>query len=167
MKIKNEKDFWSAVLFIVIGLVFAIGARHYAFGTAQQMGPAYLPTILGGLLTLIGVVVGLGSLGSLGKSSRAKSGNKSENKLEDKIDRMRLGPVAWLVGSVCLFAVLLKPAGLLVSLIVLIVASMLGSHEFKWKEAVMVSIVMVLIVWAVFIYGLNLTIPVWPMFIGR
>jgi len=75
--------------------------------------------------------------------------------------------VAWVVGSVALFGILLLPAGLIVSIVALVVSSMLGSHEFKWKEAAIVSVVMGVIVWAVFIFGLNLTIPVWPDVLSR
>lgn len=151
MKVRSERDFWSGVMFFIVGLGFAIGAANYGFGTAQQMGPAYFPAILGGLLAVIGVIVGLASLG-IGKH-------------EDRLDRFHFSSIAWIAGAVGLFAVLLKPAGLLVSLVVLVTGSMLGSHEFRWKEAVVASLVLTGIVWAVFIYGLKLTIPIWPVFI--
>lgn len=150
MKITNEKDFWSGVMFFVVGLAFVLGARYYDFGTTKRMGAAYFPTLLGGLLVVIGVVVGVKSL--------------SARQQEEKLDRFHISSIAWVVASVCLFAVLLKPAGLLLSIVVLVMTSMLGSHEFKWKEAVAVCVVMMLIVWAVFIYGLNLSIPMWPKF---
>lgn len=148
MKVKNEKDFWSGVMFLAVGLGFAIGATNYDFGSAQKMGPAFFPTILGGLLAVLGVIVGLEGIGL--------------EKQESKLDKFHFGPVAWVVGSVALFGILLIPAGLIVSIVVLVVSPMLGSHEFKWKEAAIVSVVMGVIVWAVFIFGLNLTIPVWP-----
>ncbi|HEU0204483.1 MAG TPA: tripartite tricarboxylate transporter TctB family protein [Burkholderiaceae bacterium] len=150
MRIKNEKDFWSGVMFFAVGLGFAIGATNYDFGTAQRMGPAYFPAILGGLLAVLGIIVGLEGLGL--------------EKEEGKLDKFHFGPIAWVVGSVALFGILLKPAGLLLSIIALVFVSMLGSHEFKWKEAVAVCVVMAAIVWVVFVYALNLTIPVWPAF---
>ena len=39
-----------------------------------------------------------------------------------------------------------------------------GSHDFKWKEAVLLAIGLVLLVLAVFIWGLKLTIPIYPAF---
>ena len=38
MKIKSEVDFWSGVVFIVVGLAFAIGATEYRFGTSARPG---------------------------------------------------------------------------------------------------------------------------------
>ena len=38
MKIKSQRDFWSGLMFIVVGIGFAWGATNYSFGTSA--GPA-------------------------------------------------------------------------------------------------------------------------------
>ena len=58
----------------------------------------------------------------------------------------------------------MRPAGLVVALIVLIVVSSLGSHDFKLKETALLTVGLVILVLAVFIWGLKLTIPIWPAF---
>jgi len=56
--IKSPKDFWAGLMFIGIGAFFMIWAlTHYQMGTAVRMGPAYFPTLLGGLLAFLGVLV--------------------------------------------------------------------------------------------------------------
>ena len=57
MKIRNEKDFWAGLMFIAFGVGFAIIARNYQMGTAVRMGPAYFPTVLGGILAVLGLIV--------------------------------------------------------------------------------------------------------------
>ena len=58
LRIKAQKDFWAAVMFIGVGGFFMIWAlTHYQMGTAVRMGPAYFPTVLGGLLIFLGVLV--------------------------------------------------------------------------------------------------------------
>ena len=58
LKIKAPKDFWAGLMFIGIGGFFMVGAlTHYQMGTAVRMGPAYFPTVLGGLLALLGALV--------------------------------------------------------------------------------------------------------------
>ena len=57
MKITNGKDFWAGVMFIAFGLAFMYKAQDYAMGTSVRMGPAYFPTVLGGLLAVLGAVV--------------------------------------------------------------------------------------------------------------
>jgi hypothetical protein len=54
MKITNGKDFWAGLMFVAFGLAFMIVAQNYSMGTAVRMGPAYFPTVLGGLLAVLG-----------------------------------------------------------------------------------------------------------------
>lgn len=57
MQIKNGKDFWAGLMFIGFGVGFMIISRNYSMGTAVRMGPAYFPTVLGGLLAVLGAMV--------------------------------------------------------------------------------------------------------------
>ena len=57
MRITNGKDFWAGAMFIVFGLAFMWKAQDYAMGTSVRMGPAYFPTVLGGLLAVLGAAV--------------------------------------------------------------------------------------------------------------
>jgi hypothetical protein len=57
MKITNGKDFWAGLMFVAFGLAFVWKAQDYAMGTSVRMGPAYFPTMLGGLLAILGAVV--------------------------------------------------------------------------------------------------------------
>lgn len=57
MKITNGKDFWAGLMFIAFGLGFMFVARNYAMGNAVRMGPAYFPTVLGGMLAVLGAAV--------------------------------------------------------------------------------------------------------------
>jgi hypothetical protein len=57
MKITNGKDFWAGLMFIAFGLGFMLVARNYAMGNAVRMGPAYFPTVLGGILAVLGGVI--------------------------------------------------------------------------------------------------------------
>ena len=54
MKIANGKDFWAGLMFVGFGLAFLIVAQNYNMGTAVRMGPAYFPTVLGGMLAVLG-----------------------------------------------------------------------------------------------------------------
>ena len=58
MRIRSPKDFWAGLMFIGFGLFAAIWAyTNYQMGTAVRMGPAYFPTVLGGLLAVLGLLV--------------------------------------------------------------------------------------------------------------
>ncbi len=153
MRIKDEKDFWSGVMFVGAGLFFAIFAQEYGMGTAQRMGPAYFPTVLGILLIVLGVIIAIKGL-----AAETEDG---------KIEPFQFGPLLWVLGAVATFGLLLRPAGMVVALIALVVISSMGSHEFKWKEVIPLTIGLGVLVMVVFIWGLGLTIPVWPAFMNR
>ena len=57
MKLKSQKDFWAGLMYMAVGIGFAVGAQNYTIGSGARMGPGYFPMILGILLALIGAGV--------------------------------------------------------------------------------------------------------------
>jgi hypothetical protein len=153
MKLRNAKDFWSGVMFVAFGLFFAGFAQNYDMGSSARMGPAYFPTVLGGLLVVLGAFISFGAI-------RVKAE-------ETEVGRFHLKPLLLVLGAVVAFGVLLRPAGLIVALAALIIISSFGSGEFKWREVIPLTIVLTLLVLGVFIYGLSMTIPVLPAFMQQ
>lgn len=151
VKIRNQRDFWSGVMFVAFGLSFAIGAQNYAFGTVQRMGPAFLPTLLGALLVLMGLFVAMKGLATQGR---------------DAIGRFHWRPLTLVLGGVLLFAFSLRPLGLVFSLVILIFAGALGGQTFKTKEVTVVAAGVVMLVLVVFVWALRLPVPVWPAFVA-
>lgn len=146
MKIKAPKDFWAGLMFIACGLAFAIGAQNYQMGTAVRMGPAYFPTMLGGLLAVLGLVVFLRSLVIEGP----------------KVPRFFFKPVILIVIGTVLFGALLKPLGVVIATGALTVVGALGGVDFRWKEVAILCVVLAVFAVWVFVKGLGLPIPVWP-----
>ena len=150
--IRNQKNFTSGLLYIVAGLGFAVGATQYKLGSADRMGPGYFPLWLGLLLALIGAVVLAGSV-------RAKT-------RAEAMPRMDLKTLAWILGSVALFGLLLQPMGLVISLVALVLVSSVASHEFGWKGALLNALLLLVICVGAFIFGLGLQLPLWPAFMA-
>jgi len=153
VRIRHQKDFWSGVMFLAVGLAFVGFAQRYELGTAQRMGPGYFPTVLGALLAILGLVIVIQGL------AREERGGD--------IERFHFGPLTVVLGAVALFALLLRPAGLVAALLVLIGVSAYASHEFRLREVVPLAAFLVLLVLAVFIWGLGMVVPVWPAFMER
>lgn len=153
MKIRDQKNFWSGVMFIAFGVFFVGYARQYDMGTAARMGPSYFPTVLGGLMVLLGIIVLIQGLAT--------------EQADGKIEPFNFKALVLVLGAVVAFGLLLRPAGLLVALFVLIAVSSFGSHEFKVRDMLLLSIGMSLLVLGVFIYGLSMTIPVLPSFMRQ
>ncbi len=137
-------------MFIAFGLFFVIGARHYQMGTAARMGPAYFPTMLGGLMAVIGGVV-------LFRSLVVNGG---------KVSKYPLRLVFIITLSLLVFGYFLKPLGLVLSLACLIGVSAFAGQEFRLKEVFFLSVVLIILSVLVFVKGLGLPFPLWPRFLG-
>jgi len=151
LQIRNAKDFWSGILFASFGAFFLVFARDYDMGKAARMGPAFFPTVLGGLLMLLGAIVA-----ARGLTARSNDG---------RIDRFQFKPLALVLGAVVAFGLLLQPAGLLFALAALVIISSFGSDEFRLRDVLLLTIFLAGLVLVVFIYGLAMTVPVLPGFL--
>jgi hypothetical protein len=148
--IKNPRDFWAGVMFLGIGAMFAGVALTYKLGTAARMGPGFFPFYLGLLLAVLGIAIVMTSL-------REKNAGPA-------VDKFHWIPLFWVLGSICVFGVLLKLTGVLAAGVALIIGSSLGSGEFKTKEIVILAVCMSVFCAAVFVGGLKLPIPMCPGF---
>jgi len=71
-------------------------------------------------------------------------------------------PVIMVIGSVTAFAALINTGGLITATVVQIILSALGGHDFRWKEAIISSVLMSVTVWAVFDKALGLPFKLFP-----
>ena len=153
MKIKSEKDFWSGLMFVVVGVLFAWGALNYNFGSSARPGPAYFPFGLGVLMASLGAVLLFKAL-----TIEVDGG--------DKIGRWAWKPLGVIVVAVASFGWTLPNLGMFIALPVLVFLAAMAGDEFHWKEALINAAVLVAGCWVIFIWGLKLTIPLLPKFAG-
>ncbi|MFT0546230.1 tripartite tricarboxylate transporter TctB family protein [Allopusillimonas ginsengisoli] len=153
MQLRNKQDFWSGVMFVAVGVGFALVATEYSMGTAARMGPGYFPFWLGVCLALLGAVVGLTAL-----SPKAE---------ETEVEKFDWKIVFVVIGSVALSGSVLDFLGVYISVFLLVFLSSMASHIFNWKVAALNGIFIVLFVWVAFIKGLGLIFPLWPSFLGN
>lgn len=152
MKIKSQRDFWSGLMFVAVGLGFAWGATNYSFGSSARPGPGYFPFGLGLLMAILGGAV-------LFKALAVETADG------EPIGAWAFRPLIIVMGSVGLFGFTLPLLGMAVALPILIVMVSLAGDEFHWKDAVISVVVLTLGSWLIFIKGLSLVIPLWPKFI--
>jgi len=147
MKIKSPKDFWAGLMFIGVGLFFVVwAATHYQLGTAVRMGPAYFPILLGGLLAFLGVLILLESFAMTGPP----------------VPKFRFRPLILISLACVVYGYLMKPLGLVGATAAIVIISAYGGHEFKWKEVIILAVVLIVFSVLVFVKGLSLPFPLWP-----
>lgn len=160
MKIKSQKDFFSGLMFMAVGVAFAIGATEYNIGTGARMGPGYFPLILGVLLSILGLAIAVKSL-----TSGMPGG--------DKIGKWAWKQLFFILAANFVFGILLvglpsvgiPQFGLIVAIYALVFIASLGGHSFNVKEVSILATILAIGSYAAFVWALNLQFPVWPSFI--
>jgi hypothetical protein len=148
--ITGSKDFWSGVIFLALGLASAGFARSYPMGTTMRMGPGYFPTVLGGLLALIGFILMVRALLQAGAP----------------VERPAYGKLALVTLSNVLFALLLRRLGLAAALILLVVVSAYASRRFRWPVALTLAVGLAVGSSIIFVWLLGLPIPIRGTWLG-
>ena len=159
--IKSQKDFFAGLMFISIGMAFAIGAYSYGMGDGGRMGPGYFPRLLGILLAILGSVV-------LFKSLTVATA-----------DGEKVGSVAWkpllcIIGANLIFGVCigglpsikLPALGLMVGIYALTFIASIAAEQYKVKEVFLLATFLAILSYMAFIVLLKLQFPVWPSFIA-
>jgi hypothetical protein len=146
--VRGPKDFYAGLLFIGVGIFTIVVAANYPMGTAARMGPGYFPRALGSLLIILGFF-------SLVRGLRTPG---------EPIPRWFFRPIIVALGSVVIFGLIVQIVGMALSTVFLVAASSAASPEFRIKESIVAGVLMAIACVAVFIYGLGITLPVWPQF---
>jgi hypothetical protein len=153
LKIKSQRDFCSGLMFIVVGVVFAVGATHYPMGGSAKPGAGYFPLILSVVMAILGAIVLFKSL-------------TIETEGGDPVGAIAWRPLIVIVAAIAVFGATINSLGLVLAVPILILISSLAGDEFKWVGVLITCVVLTLFSWLIFVYGLKLTIPLWPKFFG-
>ena len=160
MKIKSQKDFYSGLMFTVVGGAFAWGASTYNVGSGARMGPGYFPLMLGLVLSVLGLAVIFNSL-----TKPTADG--------EKIGKWAWKPLFFIITANLLFGVMLgglpviglPPMGLVAGIFALTIIASLAGETFKLKEVLVLASILSVGSYLAFIKLLSLQFPVWPTFI--
>lgn len=148
--IHKPKEFWSGIMFVAFGLAAVYIGQDYPFGTAGRMGPGYFPTVLGTLLGIIGLV-------SIVRSFFGKG---------EALERFAIKETALILFGVLLFGILVRGAGLVVSVILLVMISAFASSQFQLKSTILLAIGAAIFCVLIFSTALGLPMPAFGPWFG-
>lgn len=159
MNIKSQKDFFSGLMFMVVGGAFAIGAIDYTLGSGAKMGPGFFPMALGIILAILGVIITITSM-----VVKTPDG--------DKIGSIAWRPLVFIIAANLIFGVALggiraiglPPMGMVAGIYALTFIACNAGDRFIWKEALVLATVLSVLSYGAFILLLKLRFPVWPPF---
>jgi putative tricarboxylic transport membrane protein len=144
--VKGAQDLLCGLLFVLIGAAGLWIGRDYPMGTSLRLGTGVFPRLLCWGLVGVGAIVMARGLLVRGPG----------------IGGWAWRPVLLVAAAAGAFALLIEPAGLFVSMIVMMALGGLAGQEHRPKEFAVFATVMLLLAWAIFIWGLEMPIKVFP-----
>ena len=142
--IRSSKDFWTGLIYIFFGGTAILIARDYGMGTGLKMGPAYFPTILGGVLSAIGAIAVIRSFIVPGTP----------------IGAFAFKGLALVSVSVLMFGFIVRGAGLAFALPLLVIISAGASARFRWRPTLLIAAGLTIFCILVFVKGLGIPLPI-------
>jgi hypothetical protein len=150
--IRSPRDFWAGAIYIAFGAAAVLIGRDYPLGSGARMGPGYFPALLGWLLMAIGAL-------ALGRSLLRKG---------FPVGAIAWRPLALVTGGTVLFGLLLRPAGAVAALAVLLVVSALASRQSRADLPTALAFAgLVAFCVAVFVKGLGVPMPILGSWFGE
>ena len=160
MSIKSQKDFFSGLMFMGVGVAFAWGATNYTVGEGARMGPGYFPLMLGILMAILGAAITFKAL-------------VFETVGGDKIGKWAWKPLVFIILANLVFGMLLAglpaikfPAfGMIIAIYALTFIASIAEPGWRVKNTFILATVLAVGSYAAFVLALKLQFPVWPEFI--
>lgn len=148
-------DLMAGATFVVLGLAFALGGSQYDVGTALRMGSGYVPIALGGILAALGLVIVVASFRGV----------------DPTVANADRGPIPWqrmglLVGAIMVFGFTVDGLGLGPSLLVTTFMAALAGHDTRVVRAAVVAVGLTALCLAIFVFALQLRLPILGDWLG-
>ncbi len=145
--IRSPKDLFAALIYLAIGLGAIYLGRELPMGTAMKMGAAYFPTVLGWLLSFIGLI-------SLVRAFVVKG---------DPVPRFAWKPLLVITGASLVFGLIVRGAGLAIALPLFVMMTSFASVKFRLGPSLALAVGATVFCSLVFVKGLGVPLPL----IGR
>lgn len=156
MSYKKMRDMAAGAAILLLGGVMFITSFSISSGASTGMGPAFMPRLLSGMLTVLGILILMEGI----KQARTESQKEKEEK--GKSDYLS---VILSVGFLLVYIAAIKPVGFMMSSMVYLFAQI---NLFTWKMEktkasyllyLVISVVAAVAVFYIFTKGFKLMLP--------
>jgi putative tricarboxylic transport membrane protein len=148
----NRPDIAFGIVLIATAVIALIEIRGLGSGTASNMGGGYVPRALSVFLLIMGLFYALRGFLLHRYVAMPAIGWKS---------------AGLVCAAIAVFAFTLETLGLFVATLLMTIFASLANKEHRWVEMIIFAVGMSVFTVIVFILGLKLALPVWPVFIGN
>jgi hypothetical protein len=140
LKIKSQRDFVSGLLFVAVGVIFAIGATNYSMGNSARPGPGYFPLILSVIMAILGAIVLFKSL-------------TIETEGGDPVGNIAWRPLLLIVVAIVVFAILIQRTGVFVAGAAAIGIASMADGDFRPIQTFIGTVVGLVLAYLLVVYA--------------
>ncbi|WP_081803497.1 tripartite tricarboxylate transporter TctB family protein [Halotalea alkalilenta] len=145
MKSLLKRDFIAGIACLVIAAFVVWYGQDYSYGNLNNMGPGYLPRILGIALSICGILTILGAINSM-----------------ERVPRINVRALVFVTLGILTFAFTMNRIGMLPATFLLIHISALSESPYRIFRTLALSLSLCLLSYLIFIFGLNMPIRLHP-----
>jgi uncharacterized membrane protein len=145
----HKRDFYAGGLMMLFGLFAALNGPRYTLGTLMHMGPGFLPTTLGVILVLLGIVIAGTAVTS---TEEDEEGILPEHPQWFGWGCILAGPLAFIVFG--------KLGGMIPGTFMCVFVSALGDRTSTWRGAAVLATVVTFFGVLLFHYLLKIPMPI-------
>lgn len=142
--VRKPKDLILGIILLTTSAFVIAVASGYDLGTTRQMGPGYLPIVLGICLGVIAAIL-------IGRSFFGETHRSAP---------FVIRPTAFVLGAALTFALLIRPLGLLLTVFLLIIPATLADGGRRLKSILILAAVLSVATTLIFPLALGQQIPV-------
>jgi hypothetical protein len=148
-RIRSLQDATAGLFLLVLAGIALWGGSDLSAGSLNHIGPGMLPRALAALLGMLGIVLFVGAFFNAGAA----------------MERWQLRGPLFVLGAALVFALAIRPLGLLVAVPAAMLIAAFASDESSWRETLVYAVVMTVGCFILFKTMLGLPIPVAPWLI--
>src|SRR3954465_14065897 len=148
LRVQNPQDVYGGMALILLALIAFVASNDLPGMRGFAFGPGTAPRLFAFTLAILSLGVVVGGLLTTGPD----------------VSGYKIRAVIFTIGSILGFAATLRPLGLVIASFLCRVICAAAAEDVKWRETVIVAVLVTAFCSILFPYGLNLPFQLWPRF---
>jgi putative tricarboxylic transport membrane protein len=148
IKVQSPQDVYGGMALILVPLIAFVASNDLPGMRGFAFGPGTAPRLFASALALLAIGVVITGFLTPGPD----------------VTPYKLRGVIFIIGAILCFAATIRPLGLVIASFSTMVICAAAADDVKWRETLVVAVVITAFCSVLFPYGLNLPFQLWPRF---
>jgi putative tricarboxylic transport membrane protein len=148
LRVLNPQDVYGGMALILLSLIAFVASNDLPGMRGFAFGPGTAPRLFAFTLAILSLAVVVGGLLTNGP----------------EVTGYKIRGVIFIIGSILAFAATIRPLGLVIASFATMVICAAAAEDVKWKETLIVAVLVTTFCSVLFPYGLALPFQLWPRF---